>query len=150
MYPGFGKAPQKLTFCENVDDFLGRPEIHDVFTKDCELSSAQTHSTPQIIDINGIKTEVVVRRSICAGVKVCGAPDCTYTVSTAQRRNRCRLHGETHALVRSGECSANIFNVRPKEEGDRRRWIATISLQEGDEIYTTTPGRVLESYRLQS
>ena len=128
MYPGFGKAPNKLTYCENVAIFLGRSDSQDIFIKDCELSSTQTHSTPQKIVIDGVQTDVIVKRSVCVGVKVCGAQNCNYTVSTAQRINRCKLHGGTHRLEKSGECPVNIFSVKPKQNDDQRRWIGILTL----------------------
>ena len=81
----------------------------NIFTKDCELSSSQSHTSPQIVEIEGLKTEVVVRRSVGAGVKVCGASDCNYTVSTAQRIHRCKSHSSSRGLQKSEQCPVTLF-----------------------------------------
>lgn len=130
IYPGYGNSPDKFVFCEDVSKFLNSSDNTDIFTKDCELSSAQSHTSPQIMEIDGLKTEVMVRRFACAGVKVCGAPDCNYTVSTAQRINRCRLHSNTHGLQKSDQCPVNIVSIKPKKDDDQRRWIGTLTLGE--------------------
>ena len=99
-----------------------------MLNKDCELSSSQSHFSPQVIDVDGQETEVVVRRFVCAGVKVCGAPDCEYTVFTAQRINRCKLHKKTHGLCKSEQCPVSIVHVKPEEDYGRR-WVGTLTLQ---------------------
>ena len=128
MYPGFGMSPEKFVYCEDVKKFLDGSGNMDMLNKDCELSSSQSHFSPQVIDVDGQKTEVVVRRFVCAGVKVCGAQDCEYTVSTAQRINRCKLHKKTHGLCKSEQCPVSIVHVKPKED-DGRRWVGTLTLQ---------------------
>lgn len=130
VYPGYGHSPEKFVFCEDVSKFHNKSETVDIFIKDCELSSSQSHTSPQIIEIDGLKTELVVRRSVCAGVKVCGASDCNYTVSTAQRINRCKSHSNSHGLQKSEQCPVNIVNIWPKKPDDRRRWIGILSLDE--------------------
>ncbi len=70
MNPAFGKIPNMLTYCEDITVFLGRSDCKDVFVKYFKLSSAQTHKTPQIIEMDGVKTEVIVKRSVCARVKL--------------------------------------------------------------------------------
>ena len=81
--------------------------------------------------MDGQKTEVIVRRFGCAGVKVCPAPNCDYTVPTSQRINHCRVHKNTHGLqTESEQCPVNIIHVTPKAEDDGRRWVGTSTLQE--------------------
>lgn len=102
-----------------------------MLVKDCELLSSQSHSSPQVIDVNGQKTVVIVRRFGCAVVKVCSAPNCDYTVSTSQRINRCRVHKNTHGLQKSEQCPVNIpVHVKPKAGDDGRRWVGKLTLQE--------------------
>lgn len=123
-------TPEKFVFCEDVSKFYNKSDTIDIFTKDCELSSSQSHTSPQIIEIDGLKTEVVVRRSVCVGVKVCAASDCNYTVSTVQRINRCKSHSNSHGLQKSSQCPVNIVNIWPKKRDDRRRWIGILTLGE--------------------
>lgn len=130
VYHGYGNSPEKFLFCEGVSKFRNKSDTIDIFTNDCELSSSKSHTSPQIIEIDGLKTEVIVRRSVWAGVKVCGASDCNYTVSTAQRINRCKSHSNSHGLQKSEQCPVNIVNIWPKKPDDRRRWMGTLSLDE--------------------
>ena len=130
MYPGFGIFPEKFVFCEDVSKFQNGDNNLDMLVKDCELSSPQSNSSPQVIEVDGQKTEVIVRRFGCAGVKVCSAPNCDYTVSTSQRINRRRVHKNTHGLQKSEQCPVNIIHVKPKAEDDGRRWVGTLTLQE--------------------
>jgi len=69
VYPGYGHSPEKFVFCEDVSKFHNKSDTIDIFIKDCELSSSQSHTSPQIIEIDGLKTELVVRRSVCAELK---------------------------------------------------------------------------------
>ena len=69
MYPGFGIFPEKFVFCEDVSKFQNGDNNLDMLVKDCELSSPQSNSSPQVIEVDGQKTEVIVRRFGCAGVK---------------------------------------------------------------------------------
>lgn len=69
MYPGFGIFPEKFVFCEDVSKFQNGDNNLDMLVKDCELSSPRSNSSPQVIEVDGQKTEVIVRRFGCAGVK---------------------------------------------------------------------------------
>lgn len=55
MYPGYGNSPEKFVFWEDVSKFHNKSDTIDIFTKDCELSSSQSHTSLQIIKIDGLR-----------------------------------------------------------------------------------------------
>ena len=60
---------------------------------------------------------------------MCGADDCTYTVSTKQRVNRCKAHPKMGPL-QTGPCSCYIayfYPLDPKEDG--RHWFVVINAE---------------------
>ena len=79
--------------------------------------------------IDGVTTNLMCNRSYCSGVKMCAAENCTYTVSTKQRVNRCQEHPKM-GLLQSGPCSCYIaYFYPPNVMEDGRRWFVVINAE---------------------
>lgn len=77
--------------------------------------------------LEGVEATLLVNRSYCSGVKVCGGENCQYTVSTKQRLNRCAERGDM-ALVPTGPCTCHLAYVYPKNATeDGRHWFVVLS-----------------------
>ena len=94
-----------------------------------QLSRTQAGIKEMSAVIDGVTMNLMCNRSYCSGVKMCGADDCTYTVSTKQRVNRCKAHPKM-GLLQTGPCSCYIayfYPLDPKEDG--RRWFVVINAE---------------------
>ena len=79
--------------------------------------------------IDGMMTTLMCNRSYCSGAKICVAENCTYTVSTKQRVNRCQEHPKM-GLLQSGACSCYIAYFYPLNMmEDGRRWFVVINAE---------------------
>ena len=78
-----------------------------------------------------METEVLVKRGPCEGVKVCSPNNCGYTVANTQLRNKCKEHGSSKPLTRTGKCPIEFVYIWPTISTDDRRWIG-VFLAEGE------------------
>ena len=53
--------------------------------------------------IKGQKTEVIIQKNYCSGVKRCSGDACSFATSNRHRENRCLRHHDS-ALERTGKC----------------------------------------------
>jgi len=86
-----------------------------------QFSRSQTATQEMSFCLSGEQTTLMVNRSYCSGVKVCGAENCQYAVSTKQRLNRCDQHCDNMALVPTGPCSCHLAYVYPKDAANDGR-----------------------------
>ena len=108
------------------------------FLLDCiQFSRTQAVIKPITFNIDGVATSLMANRSYCSGVKVCAGEQCTYSVSTKQRVNRCPERGhEKMALLPTGPCTCYITYVYPENaQEDGRRWFVAINAEKKDEIH---------------
>ena len=100
------------------------------FLLECiQLSRTQAGIKELSVVIDGVTTNLMCNRSYCSGVKMCAAENCTYTVSTKQRVNRCQEHPKM-GLVQSGPCRCYIaYFYPPNVMEDGRRWFVVINAE---------------------
>jgi len=68
-------------------------------------------------------------QSYCSSVKMCAAENCTYTVSTKQRVNRCQDHPKI-SFLQTGPCSCYIAYFYPSDAtNDGRHWFVAINAE---------------------
>ena len=93
-----------------------------------QFSHSQTTTNEMSFCLGGVEITLLVNRSYCSGVKVCGGGENRqYAVSTKQRLNRCAEHGDM-ALVPTGPCTCHLAYVYPKNATeDGRRWFVALS-----------------------
>ena len=78
-----------------------------------QFSRSQTTTNEISLCLEGVETTLLVNRSYCSGIKICGGENCQYAVSTKQRLNRCAEHSDM-ALVPTGPCTCHLAYVYPK------------------------------------
>ena len=80
-----------------------------------------------VTDVDGVETEVFVKRGPCEGVKACSASNCSYTLANTQLRNKCKEHGSSNPLTRTGKCPIHFVYIWPTNDKDDRRWLGVLS-----------------------
>ena len=78
-----------------------------------QFSRSQAGVKPIGVKIDELETELMANQSYCSGVKVSAGDECTYTVSTKQRMNRCKNQTKT-ALLSTCPCICYIAYVYPR------------------------------------
>lgn len=78
------------------------------------------------VEVGGLKTDIVIKKNYCAGVKVCTGDGCSYATNKRQRENKCLMHESAH-LESSGKCNGVFVYVYPKDLTDSRRWLGFFS-----------------------
>ena len=95
-------------------------------------TQAATKEIQAVLD--GVPTKLLCSKSYCSGVKMCAAENCTYTVSTKQRVNRCEDHRMLHmGLLPTGPCTCCIAYVYPLNvTEDGRHWFVVLNAGTGE------------------
>ena len=92
-----------------------------------QLTRTQAATKEITVILDGVQTTILCNRSYCSGVKMCAAENCTYTVSTKQRVNRCKEH-PLMGLLPSGPCSCCLAYVYPSNTmEDRHHWYVILN-----------------------
>ena len=117
-YIGFGCETDTCIYFDNC--FLLQNATKDPhFLLNCiQLTRTQASTKEITVILDGVQTTLLYNRSYCSGVKMCAAENCTYTVSTKQRVNRCKEH-PLMGLLPSGPCSC-CFGIRVPTKHDGR------------------------------
>ena len=134
-YLGLGSEVNRDT-CYYFPDCFALPEAtkkpHYLLNV-IQFSRSQAGVKPIRVKIDGHETELMANRSYCSGVKVCAGEQCTYTVSTKQRMNRCKNHAKA-ALLSTGPCNCYIAYVYPRNPlEDGRRWFVVLNADQTNE-----------------
>ena len=99
-------------------------------------SQTATHDQEMSFCLSGEQTTLMVNGSYCSEVKVCGAENCQYAVSTKQHLNRCDQHRDNMALVPTGPCSCHLAYVYPKDAAnDGKRWFLAVSSEKENSFH---------------
>lgn len=105
--------------------FTGMKDPHFLL-QHIPFSRSQTTTNEIFFCLEGKETTLMVNKSYCSGVKVCGGENCQYTVSTKQCLNRCAKHSDM-ALVPTGPCTCDLAYIYPKNATkDGRRWFVAL------------------------
>ena len=104
-----------------------------------QFSRTQSITNEVLIILDGTEIPLMMNRSYCTGVKVCGGSNCTYTVTTKQKVNQYKEHSKM-ALVPTGTCSCHLAYVYPKNfKEDGRRWFVALSCEKSQKIHNHSP-----------
>eukprot|EP00112_Aurelia_sp_Birch-Aquarium-sp1_P022077 Seg6109.1 transcript_id=Seg6109.1/GoldUCD/mRNA.D3Y31 product="hypothetical protein" protein_id=Seg6109.1/GoldUCD/D3Y31 len=133
MFLGFEHDTSQLLYAEDSREAPGRPiarnQDHFLWT-DINLSKGQSHPLVKAkVTISEKETEVVVKKSPCNGVKVCGEKGCQFAVAKKYHANKCIQH-EDAVLVDTGKCPGTLVYVYPSNDEDYRRWLGFFSRDE--------------------
>ena len=131
-YIGFGCETDTCIYFDNC--FLLQNATKDPhFLLNCiHLTRTQAATKEITVILDGVQTTLLCNRSYCSGVKMCAAENCTYTVSTKQRVNRCKEH-PLMGLLPSGPCSCCLAYVyRPNMMEDGRRRFVTLNAEKSN------------------
>ena len=101
-----------------------------------QFSRTQSITNEVLITLDGSKVSLMMNRSYCTGIKICGGENCTYTVTTKQKVNQCKEHSKM-ALVPTGACSCDLAYVYPKNMNeDGCKWFVALSCEKSQTMHT--------------
>ena len=129
QYPGTFNAPdpQRLGYAPNITElkFYTKDDEHFLFN-DIQFGKGQLRQPRKVsLMVDGKREDVFYRIAPCGGVKHCPVEDCSYVVSTRDRR-ACPQHADS-ALSVVKECSVEFVYVWPVNGSDSRRWLSGIT-----------------------
>lgn len=129
-FPGFSKDNGKVLFTENFKTlpFAAKNRMHFI-SEDNQLTTRGSQTKKLKTEVDGVETEVFVKRGPCEGVKICSADNCSYTVANRQLKNKCKEHGSSKPLTRTGKCPIHFVYIWPTNEHDGRRWLGVLTAE---------------------
>ena len=77
--------------------YAAKNRVHFILD-DNQLTTRGSQRQKVVTEVDGVETEVFVKRGPCEGVKVCSTENCGYTVANTQLRNKCKEHGSSKAF----------------------------------------------------
>ena len=109
---GFSENNGKLMFTQDFKTlpYAAKNRVHFI-SEDNQLTTRGSQKQKVLTEVDGVETEVFVKRGPCEGVKVCSADNCGYTVANTQLRNKCVEHGFSKALTRTGKCPIHFLYI---------------------------------------